>query len=75
VEQQSAATREISSSVSHAAAGTQVVAENIRTVDENIADASNGARNLLSASHDLNDEFRALETQVQVFVATVRGGR
>ena len=51
------------------------MAENIRTVDENIADASNGARNLLSASHDLNDEFRALETQVQVFVATVRGGR
>jgi methyl-accepting chemotaxis protein len=75
VEEQSAATREISSSVSHAASGTQVVAENIRTVAENITEASSGARGLLSASHELNSEFRALEIQVQAFVATVRGGR
>ena len=75
VEEQSAATREISSSVSHAASGTQVVAENIRTVDENIVDASNGARDLLAASHELGEEFHTLETQVQAFVATVRSGR
>jgi len=49
--------------------------DNIRTVDQNISDASETARELLSASHDLNGEFRALETQVQAFVATVRSGR
>ena len=75
VEEQSAATREISSSVSHAASGTQVVAENIRTVDENIVDAGNGTRDLLAASRELANEFGMLETQVQAFVATVRGGR
>jgi methyl-accepting chemotaxis protein len=75
VEEQSAATREISSSVSHAASGTQVVAENIRTVDENVVDAGNGTRDLLVASRELADEFHTLETQVQAFVATVRGGR
>ena len=75
VEEQSAATREISSSVSHAASGTQVVAENIRTVDEHIVDAGNGTRDLLSASHELANEFHALEAQVQAFVATVRAGR
>ncbi|HWK45181.1 MAG TPA: methyl-accepting chemotaxis protein [Stellaceae bacterium] len=75
VEEQSAATREISSSVSHAAAGTQIVADNISTVDENITEASGAARELLSASHELASEFRTLESQVQSFVKTVRGGR
>ena len=72
VEEQSAATREISSSVSRAAVGTQIVAENIATVDQNIADASGATRELLTASHDLADEFQTLETQVQAFVRTVR---
>ena len=30
---------------------------------------------LLAASHELNDEFQTLDTQVQRFVATVRGRR
>jgi len=75
VEEQSTATREISSSVSRAATGTQIVAENITTVDDNITDASGAARELLAASHELNDEFQTLEMQVQAFVRTVRGGR
>ena len=75
VEEQSTATREISSSVSRAATGTQIVAENITTVDDNITDAGAAARDLLAASHELNDEFQTLETQVQAFVATVRGRR
>ena len=75
VEQQSAATREISSSVSLAASGTELVAENIRAVGQNIADANGTARHLLTASHELADEFRMLETQVQAFVGTVRSGR
>jgi len=74
VEQQSAATREISSSVSLAAAGAQAVAENIRAVDQNIADASDTARDLRAASHDLVGEFKLLENQVQAFVNTVRAG-
>ncbi|WP_063614281.1 methyl-accepting chemotaxis protein [Bradyrhizobium sp. Cp5.3] len=72
---QSLATREISASVSRAASGAQIVAENISTVDENIAEASGAARDLLSASHELSDEFQTLESQVQIFVATVRGER
>jgi len=75
VEEQSAATREISSSVSHAATGTQTVAENIRAVNQNIADASGTAQELLSAAHELVQEFGLLEGQVQAFVAGVRGGR
>ena len=75
IEEQSAATREISSSISLAASGTQVVAENISTVDENISDASGAARELLTASHTLSDEFRTLDHQVQSFVATVRQAR
>ena len=75
VEQQSAATREISSSVSRAASGTQIVAENISTVDENISNAGDTARDVLSASRQLNAEFLALETQVQSFVSSVRTAR
>jgi hypothetical protein len=75
VEEQSAATREISSSVSRAATGAQMVADNISTVDENITEASGAARELLSASHELSSEFHTLERQVQTFVRTVRGGK
>jgi methyl-accepting chemotaxis protein len=71
----SIATREISASVSRAASGTQVVVENIATVGENISQASGATRELLSASHELSDQFRTLETKVQAFVATVRGAR
>ena len=71
----SIATREISASVSRAASRTQVVVENITTVGENISQASGATRDLLSASHELSDEFRTLETKVQAFVATVRGSR
>ena len=75
IEQQSIATREISASVSRAASGTQTVVENITTVGDNISEASGATRDLLSASHELSDEFRTLENQVQAFVATVRGAR
>ena len=75
IEQQSVATREISASVSCAASGTQVVAENIAAVGESISRASGATRELLSASHELSGEFRTLEDKVQTFVATVRGAR
>jgi len=75
VDEQSLATREISSSVSRAASGAQIVAENISTVDENISEASGAAREFLSASHELSEEFQTLENQVQTFVATVRDAR
>jgi methyl-accepting chemotaxis protein len=75
IEQQSAATREISASVSCAASGAQIVAENITTITENISDASGATRDLLSASRHLTAEFKTLENQVQVFVNTVRRGK
>jgi methyl-accepting chemotaxis protein len=75
IEQQGAATRQISASVSRAASGTQVVAENITTVNDSFSDAGRATRDLLSASRELSDEFRTLESEVQGFVVTVRGAR
>jgi methyl-accepting chemotaxis protein len=75
IEQQSAATREISASISRAASSTIVVTENAATVGENFGDASRATRDLLSASNELDKGFRALESQVQGFVATVRGAK
>lgn len=75
VEEQSVATHEISSSVSHAASGTQVVASNIVEVSRNIGEASGSAQELLNASRELDHEFKALDVQIQSFVATVRGTR
>jgi methyl-accepting chemotaxis protein len=69
------ATRQISASASRAASGTQVVVENITTAGENISEVSGATRELLSASHELSDEFRTLDGRVQAFVATVRGTR
>lgn len=75
IEQQSAATHQISAGVSRAASGTKVVADNVTTVNESFSEAGYATRDLLSASRELRDEFRKLDDQVQVFVATVRSAR
>lgn len=72
VEEQGAATREISRSVNQAAAGTHVVSNNIGTVSTNVADAGITARDVLSISADLGTQFQALHAKVQAFVSTVR---
>lgn len=72
VEEQGAATREISRSVNQAAVGTHVVSNNIGTVSTNVADAGITARDVLAISADLGNQFQALHTKVHAFVRTVR---
>lgn len=75
VEEQNIATREISSSISNAASGTQIVTHSIATVTSSVSDASMAARDLQSASDELRGELKVLESQIQVFVATVRASK
>ncbi|KAF0222008.1 MAG: putative methyl-accepting chemotaxis sensory [Rhodospirillaceae bacterium] len=72
VEEQGAATREISRSVNQAAAGTQVVADNIGTVSTNVVDASLTARDVLTVTNELRQQFDALRGTVQQFVTHIR---
>jgi methyl-accepting chemotaxis protein len=72
VEEQGAATREISRSVNQAAAGTQVVADNIGTVSTNVVDASTTARDVLSVTAELRRQFDALRGTVRQFVDHIR---
>ncbi|MCR6631871.1 MAG: methyl-accepting chemotaxis protein [Magnetospirillum sp.] len=72
VEEQGAATREISRSVNQAAAGTQVVTTNIGTVSSNLVDAGTTAREMLAVSADLGAQFSDLLASIQYFIHTVR---
>ena len=72
VEQQGAATREISRSVNQAASGTDVVANNIGTVSSTVVDANVTARDVLAISADLGSQFRSLQSKVEHFVSNVR---
>ena len=72
IEEQGAATREISQNVNLAANGTQVVANNIHAVGSVVSDAASRSESLRDATSRLTDEFCHLATQVQNFVAKVR---
>jgi methyl-accepting chemotaxis protein len=72
VEEQGAATREISNNVNRAAQGTQVVASNIHTVSGIVQDAAQRAAEVQDAARTLVDRFGALDQQVQRFVGNVR---
>ena len=72
VEQQGMATREISRSINQAAAGTEVVANNIGTVSSSVVDAGLTARDVLAVSGDLASQFTELHAKVHQFVETVR---
>ena len=74
IEEQTAATQEISKSVAYAAQGTEAVAENITEVGKNVTEADTLSRRVLSATVSLGQEFGKLEAQVEKFVATVRSG-
>ncbi len=72
IEEQGAATREISQNVNLAANGTQIVATNIHGVGDVVEDAARRSQQLRDATAKLMAEFGQLDAQVQKFVAGVR---
>jgi methyl-accepting chemotaxis protein len=72
VEQQGAATLEISRNVQEAAAGTTQVAGNISEVSEGAARTGAASGEVLSAAHLLSDQSARLRSEVNRFLATVR---
>ncbi|HVT52325.1 MAG TPA: methyl-accepting chemotaxis protein [Dongiaceae bacterium] len=74
VEEQSAATREISGNAGQAAAGTDEVARNVEGVRNAAGDAGSAAGQVLDASGELAKQAEALRHEVDSFIARVRAG-
>jgi methyl-accepting chemotaxis protein len=74
VEQQGAATNEISHNVQMAASGTQVLASSIATVNDAIGEANRSAGQVLDASGMVSSAAATLAEQVRQFFVTLRGG-
>jgi methyl-accepting chemotaxis protein len=72
VEEQGAATQEITRNVQQAAAGTMKVATNISEVREGAAKTGTASADVLSAAKSLSDQSSSLKTEVERFLATVR---
>jgi methyl-accepting chemotaxis protein len=72
IEQQGAATREISSNVQQAAHGTCEVNSNISTVSQAAAETGSAATQVLSSANELSKEAEILRHEVESFIATVR---
>jgi methyl-accepting chemotaxis protein len=74
VEEQSAATREISGNAGQAAAGTDEVARNVEGVRSAAGDAGSAATQVLSASGELANQPAARRRVVDSLIARVRAG-
>jgi methyl-accepting chemotaxis protein len=72
VEQQGAATHEITRNVQQAAAGTTQVASNIAAVSDGAAKTGTASADVLTAAQALSDQSKRLRTEVEKFLATVR---
>jgi methyl-accepting chemotaxis protein len=72
VEQQGAATHEITRNVQQAAAGTTQVANNIAAVSEGAAKTGTASADVLTAAQALSDQSKRLRSEVEKFLATVR---
>jgi methyl-accepting chemotaxis protein len=72
VEQQGAATGEISSNVQEAARGTQQVDDNITQVSAGANETGAAAGQVLSAARDLTQQSASLRAEVDKFLAQVR---
>ena len=71
IEEQGAATREISRNVNQAANGTEVVANNISVVSHNVSGAGQTAGTVLATTQELGDRFRHLQDQIGKFVTGI----
>jgi methyl-accepting chemotaxis protein len=72
VEQQGAATQEISRNIQHAAAGTSAVSANIVDVEHGATETGSAASQVLSAAHSLSSESNRLKLEVGKFLHNVR---
>jgi methyl-accepting chemotaxis protein len=72
VEQQGAATREISRNVQEVAGGTARVAGNITEVSHGASETGSAASQVLSSAHSLSQESNRLKLEVDRFLSTVR---
>jgi methyl-accepting chemotaxis protein len=72
VEEQGAATQEISRNVQQAAQGTQEVSANIGGVTEAAQQTGHAAGEVLSAAQELGKNGETLRAQVEEFLRTVR---
>jgi methyl-accepting chemotaxis protein len=74
VEEQGAATQEISRNANLAAQGTKTLADNISTVNGAIGETTRSAGAVLDASLSLSSEANRLTEEVQNFFAALRSG-
>jgi methyl-accepting chemotaxis protein len=72
VEEQGAATQEITRNIQQAAAGTVQVANNISEVSEGAAKTGTASSAVLTSAKSLGDQSGRLKTEVDKFLATVR---
>src|SRR5262249_5300936 len=72
VEQQGAATQEITRNIQQAAHGTTQVASNIAEVRSGAAQTGSGAADVLAAAKSLGEQSGRLRSEVDKFLATVR---
>jgi methyl-accepting chemotaxis protein len=72
VEQQGAATRDISSNVQQAAQGTEQVSANISGVNQAAAETGSAATQVLGAAGGLSKEAETLRREVEGFIVTIR---
>ena len=74
VEEQGAATREISRNVQQAAYGTKEVSANIIDVQQGASQTGRASSQVLSAAKSLSSENNRLKSEVEKFLGTVRAG-
>ncbi|MDA0781978.1 MAG: methyl-accepting chemotaxis protein [Rickettsiales bacterium] len=72
IEQQSATTSEIATSMSVAADSSRMILENLRNVSSNAVEATQGAANVLDAANNLARQGEDLQLQVQEFITGLK---
>jgi methyl-accepting chemotaxis protein len=72
VEEQGAATQEISRNIQQAAQGTELVSSNISDVQRGATETGSASTQVLSAAQSLSLESNRLKQQVDRFLVTVR---
>ena len=72
VEQQGAATEEITRNVQQASAGTSEVTENIHGVNEAATSTGAAAEQVLNASGELSEQAETLRLKVETFLTAVK---
>jgi methyl-accepting chemotaxis protein len=72
VEEQSATTNDIARNMQTAASGTQLIVENLGSVNTSSTEASSSASQMLAASEELSRQAELLNNQVDAFLTKIR---